>query len=137
MDKITHHRQPAPAPASAPALFRLERAILRVEHRRLLPGTTWTLRRGQNWVIMGNHKKQPQAGPARAMVKQPTLLVLDEPCQGLDPHNRMRLLDMLAAIVTTGPTQLIYVSHRLDEIPVSTTHELHLGGDGNCGIRSR
>lgn len=74
---------------------------------------------------------------ARAMVKQPALLLLDEPCQGLDPTNRQRLLAMLDAIITTCSTQLLYVSHRRDEIPARTTHELHLLGDGRYRIRSR
>ncbi len=73
----------------------------------------------------------------RAMVKQPVLLILDEPCQGLDANNRRRLLDMLAAIAASEATQLIYVSHRTDEIPAGTTHELHLAADGTYTIRRR
>ena len=73
----------------------------------------------------------------RAMVKQPVLLLLDEPCQGLDPTNRRRLLTMLDAIIATRSTQLLYVSHRRDEIPAGTTHELHLSGDGRYDIQSR
>ena len=74
---------------------------------------------------------------ARAMVKQPILLILDEPCQGLDAHNRQRLLDMLATIAASAATQLIYVSHREDEIPAGTTHELHLAADGTYAIHHR
>lgn len=73
----------------------------------------------------------------RAMVKQPALLILDEPCQGLDAHNRRHLLEMLATIVASAATQLIYVSHRVDEIPAGTTHELHLAADGTYAIRRR
>lgn len=74
---------------------------------------------------------------ARAMVKQPIVLILDEPCQGLDAYNRRRLLDMLATIAASAATQLIYVSHRVDEIPAGTTHELHLAVDGTYAIRRR
>jgi ABC-type molybdenum transport system ATPase subunit/photorepair protein PhrA len=38
----------------------------------------------------------------------------------------MRLLEMLDTIARTQPTQMIYVSHRSDELPEATTHELHL-----------
>jgi molybdate transport system ATP-binding protein len=74
---------------------------------------------------------------ARAMVKQPALLLLDEPCQGLDPSNRRRLLAMLDAIIANRSTQMLYVSHRKDEIPAGTSHELYLLGDGRYRTRSR
>jgi molybdate transport system ATP-binding protein len=61
---------------------------------------------------------------ARAMVKAPELLVLDEPCQGLDPANRARIL---ATIDRIGDgTELIYVSHHRDELPRCLTHLLEL-----------
>ena len=63
---------------------------------------------------------------ARAMVKSPRLLILDEPCNGLDPANRKRLLDMLEVIGQTGTTNLLYVSHRPDEIPACITHRLYI-----------
>ena len=74
---------------------------------------------------------------ARAMIKQPLLLLLDEPCQGLDSANRQCLLAMLATILATRTTQLLYVSHRPDEIPAGTTHELHLALDGTYRIHCR
>jgi molybdate transport system ATP-binding protein len=63
---------------------------------------------------------------ARAMVKTPRLLILDEPCNGLDGYYRHCLLAILDRIVRGGATQLLYVSHRPDEIPAGITHRLHL-----------
>ncbi len=52
---------------------------------------------------------------ARALIKVPTLLILDEPTQGLDERNRMALLDFLAEIAGENLCTLLYVSHRQDE----------------------
>jgi molybdate transport system ATP-binding protein len=60
----------------------------------------------------------------RALVKSPRLLILDEPCNGLDPANRQRLLGMLDVIGSSGATHLLYVSHRPSEIPSCITHQL-------------
>ncbi|MGD9366735.1 MAG: ATP-binding cassette domain-containing protein [Desulfobacteraceae bacterium] len=62
----------------------------------------------------------------RALVKTPRLLILDEPCNGLDPDNRQRLLGMLDVIGGSGATNLLYVSHRPDEIPACITHQLFI-----------
>jgi molybdate transport system ATP-binding protein len=53
---------------------------------------------------------------ARALIKLPKLLILDEPTQGLDQAARMALLDFLERLAArkSGPT-ILYVSHREDE----------------------
>lgn len=63
---------------------------------------------------------------ARAMVKSPEMLILDEPCQGLDRENRQLLLDMIEMIGSRTNTTLLYVSHFDDEVPKCIDHVLHL-----------
>ncbi len=63
---------------------------------------------------------------ARAMVKNPNLLILDEPCAGLDPENRHTVLSLLEMIGRGGTTGLIFVSHHEKEIPACITHRLFL-----------
>ena len=52
---------------------------------------------------------------ARAMVKNPLLLILDEPCQGLDLTNRKQILDVIENL--SKYTNLLLVTHHKDEIP--------------------
>ena len=52
---------------------------------------------------------------ARALIKMPRLLILDEPTQGLDQANRHNLLDFLEQIARHQRSTILYVSHRSDE----------------------
>ncbi len=52
---------------------------------------------------------------ARALIKLPRLLILDEPTQGLDEDNRHELLLLLEKIAGQQVSTILYVSHRKDE----------------------
>lgn len=61
---------------------------------------------------------------ARAMVKAPRVLVLDEPCVGLDDYHRRFILGTLDRIAEQTRTRLIYVSHVADEQPSCINYKL-------------
>lgn len=76
---------------------------------------------------------------ARALIKLPSLLILDEPCQGLDHRQTRHFTEMLDAICTHLNTTLIYVTHYAEEIPVCVTQKLELehGRVKYCGLFHR
>ena len=63
---------------------------------------------------------------ARALVKNPDLLILDEPCQGMDNHQQRHFKKLLAAICRLSNVTLIYVTHYQQEIPDSVMKVLRL-----------
>ncbi|MDM8554668.1 molybdate ABC transporter ATP-binding protein ModF [Desulfococcaceae bacterium HSG7] len=67
---------------------------------------------------------------ARSLVKAPRLLILDEPCQGLDRTNRQIILELIDHIGANTDTQFLYVTHYEDEIPSSVTHRLRMEKTG-------
>ena len=70
---------------------------------------------------------------ARAMVKSPPLLILDEPCQGLDSTNRNRVLELIDHIGLNSATQILYVTHSATDQLNCLSHELRfeISKDGN------
>jgi len=63
---------------------------------------------------------------ARALMARPRLMALDEPCAGLDLPGRERFLSAVVKIAESGSPTMIYVTHRIEEIPAGFTHALLL-----------
>ncbi len=61
---------------------------------------------------------------ARALVKHPAMLILDEPLQGLDGLNRLLVLRFIDVMLSQGATQLLFVTHHQEDAPTCITHRL-------------
>ncbi|ASP38237.1 molybdate ABC transporter ATP-binding protein ModF [Bacterioplanes sanyensis] len=61
---------------------------------------------------------------ARALIKQPPLLILDEPCQGLDDISREMVLAFIQRLAQQQSMTLLYVTHHADEIPAAIQSRL-------------
>ena len=62
---------------------------------------------------------------ARALARHPALLLLDEPCAGLDPVARERFLTDLASLAARHDApSLVLVTHHIEEIPPFVGHLL-------------
>jgi molybdate transport system ATP-binding protein len=54
---------------------------------------------------------------ARALIKNPPMLILDEPCQGLDDEQTAYFRELITILCETFDKTLIYVSHYRQELP--------------------
>ena len=72
---------------------------------------------------------------ARGLIKQPTLLILDEPTQGLDDINRHLVLAFIERLAALERTTLLFVSHRQDERLDLFKKRIHFAPSDKEGIR--
>ncbi|MBC7494754.1 MAG: ATP-binding cassette domain-containing protein [Flavobacterium sp.] len=106
------------------------------------------LKLANQWLIlleMGHLKNTPfcklslgqqrMALIARAMVKHPPLLILDEPNSGLDDHNVSVLSALINKIAAESTTAILYVSHRTEKnITPQFVYELLPTNEGSMGF---
>lgn len=81
---------------------------------------------GRRWEVLSQGERQ-RVLIARALMANPAVLILDEPCAGLDPVARERFLEDVRelAIQGTGPG-MVFVTHHVEEILPEFTHLLML-----------
>ncbi len=73
---------------------------------------------------------------ARALVRRPRLLILDEPTEELDVSSEASLLDTLEELVRAEGTTLLFVTHELDLAAQRASHvALFSGGRVRAGVR--
>lgn len=63
---------------------------------------------------------------ARALVKNPPLLILDEPCQGIDEERQEELLQLIDDICIAGNKTMVFVTHYSNARPQCISRFLHL-----------
>jgi iron complex transport system ATP-binding protein len=78
---------------------------------------------GQPYMELSQGEKQ-KVLIARALISAPRMLVLDEPCAGLDIFSREKLLSSLEKTGKSRDVTLIYVTHHTEEILPLFTHTM-------------
>jgi molybdate transport system ATP-binding protein len=64
---------------------------------------------------------------ARAVVKNPYLLLLDEPCQGLERDQQQTFRQLIDAMAQASDITIVYVTHQTGELPGCIQKSFNLG----------
>ena len=98
----------------------------RVRARRILKQVECEYLEERPWGVLSQGERQ-RVVIGRALMAAPRLLILDEPCAGLDPVAREKLLQFLQRLGTQkdSPT-LVLVTHHVEEIMPVFSHVMIL-----------
>jgi ABC-type Mn2+/Zn2+ transport system ATPase subunit len=102
---------------------KLERTLARVALSRLQDADYWSLSGGE----------RQRALVARALIREPSLLVLDEPMNHLDPEAERALLHDLTSVNQSFHTTLLLVTHDVD---MARDHATHIAVFGGGSVRT-
>lgn len=93
---------------------------------RLLRGVGLAALAAREWAYLSQGERQ-RVLIARALMARPRLLILDEPCAGLDPVARENFLGFIDRLARRrGSPVLVLVTHHVEEIMPAFTHALLL-----------
>ena len=81
---------------------------------------------GRDDAVQLSSGEQRLALLARAFVKDPELLILDEPLHGLDTYNRRRVKKVIEAFCQRKDKTMIMVTHYESELPGTITDRIFL-----------
>ncbi|MBD3244598.1 MAG: ATP-binding cassette domain-containing protein [Candidatus Moranbacteria bacterium] len=79
----------------------------------------------KNFNLLSNGQKRIVL-IARALVKSPLLLILDEPLNGLDPLNKQKVLKIIEKIIQFTFTNVLFIAHQVKGAPKGITNVMKL-----------
>jgi len=59
---------------------------------------------------------------ARSLMSEPKVLIMDEPCSGLDLYEREKMLQSVQQLIDNSGITVMYVTHHIEEIMPMFTH---------------
>lgn len=83
-------------------------------------------RRQESFQVLSGGQQQ-RVLIARALIRDPSLLLFDEPLTGLDRYNRLRLKEIIETSLQAGATAVL-VLHELGELRPLIDREIRIGG---------